>query len=296
MSMPAPGTRHAAMTPGGWRGFARNKAAVAAFAYVMLVALCALFAGVLSPHDPIVQYRDALLSPPAWDGGSSRFWLGTDATGRDLVSRLLHGARASLAIALGAVKLSALPGIALGLMAAFWPRPLGTVILRVTDVLLSLPALILAIALVAVLGPGLFHTTAAIALVAMPGYVRLVRASALGEMAKDYVTASKLSGAGTLRLMFDTVLPNCMGPVIVNATMGFSDAILSAAAVGIPRFGRTAADAGMGKHAFGRARPHRDRQLVVTMPGVAILSTVLAINMVGDGLRDALDPRLKAVH
>ncbi|WP_280155471.1 ABC transporter permease subunit [Piscinibacter sp. XHJ-5] len=284
------------MPPGGWRGFARNKAAVAAFAYVMLVALCALFAGMLSPHDPIVQYRDALLSPPAWDGGSSRFWLGTDATGRDLVSRLLHGARASLAIALGAVMLSALPGIALGLMAAFWPRPLGTVILRVTDVLLSLPALILAIALVAVLGPGLFHTTAAIALVAMPGYVRLVRASALGEMAKDYVTASKLSGAGTLRLMFDTVLPNCMGPVIVNATMGFSDAILSAAALGFLGLGAQPPMPEWGSM-LSAARDHiENASWVVTMPGLAILSTVLAINMVGDGLRDALDPRLKAVR
>src|SRR5882762_5367112 len=156
-----------------WRGFVANKGAVCGLVHVVLVILCALGAGALAPHDPIEQFRDALLAPPIWDGGSSRFWLGTDATGRDILSRLLYGARASLGIGLSAVALSMVPGVALGLIAAFYPRRFGTAILRVMDVLLSLPALILAIAVVAVLGPGLFHTTLAIALVSVPGYVRL---------------------------------------------------------------------------------------------------------------------------
>jgi dipeptide transport system permease protein len=157
---------------------------------------------------------------------------------------------------------------------------------------MSLPALILAIAVVAVLGPGLLNTTLAIALVSVPGFVRLVRASALGELVKDYVTAARLSGASTLRLMFSTVLPNCMAPVVVTATMGFSDAILSAAALGFLGLGAQPPMPEWGSM-LSSARDHIDSApWVITLPGLAILSTVLAINLVGDGLRDALDPRL----
>jgi dipeptide transport system permease protein len=152
---------------------------------------------------------------------------------------------------------------------------------------------LLAIAVVAVLGPGLGNTMLAIALVSLPAYVRLVRASALEELAKDYVVASRLAGAGKLRLMFDTVLPNCMAPVIVTATMGFSDAILTAAALGFLGLGAQPPTPEWGTM-LASARDYIERaNWVVTFPGLSILSTVLAINLVGDGLRDALDPRLK---
>lgn len=276
-----------------WRSFAANRPALACLVFVAVVALCGAFAPMLSPHDPTEQYRDALLLPPSWDGGSSRFPFGTDATGRDLLSRVLHGARASLGIGLGVVLLSLVPGVMLGLLAAFRPKRLGPIVLRLMDVLLALPALLLAVAVVAVLGPGLMHTTLAIALVALPGYVRLVRASAMAELSKDYVVAARLCGAGTLRLMFDTVLPNCLAPVVVTATMGFSDAILAVAALGFLGLGAQPPMPEWGTM-LSSARDYLDTATwVVLLPGLAILSTVLAINVVGDGLRDALDPRLQ---
>jgi dipeptide transport system permease protein len=278
-----------------WRHFAASRGALAGLVLFALVVLAAVFAGVLAPHDPIVQYRDALLTPPAWSaGGDRRFPLGTDELGRDLLSRLLFGARLSLATGALAVMLSALPGVALGLVAAFFPR-VGVGVLRVMDVLYAVPSLLLAIAVVAVLGPGLLNATLAIAIVAIPGYVRLVRVSALAEAAKDYVVASRLAGAGTARLMFDTVLPNCLAPVIVTATLGFSDAILTAAGLGFLGLGAQPPTPEWGTM-LASARDFIERaNWVVTFPGLAILATVLAINLVGDGLRDALDPRLKRV-
>jgi dipeptide transport system permease protein len=277
-----------------WRSFSANRGALGALVFLVLVLGCAVLAGVLAPHSPIEQFRDYLLTPPMWHSdGSVRFPLGTDDVGRDILSRLLHGARLSLAIGAVAVVLSMLPGIALGLLAAFFPQRLGVVILRVMDVMLALPSLLLAIAVVAVLGPGLFNTMVAIAIVAIPSYVRLVRASALGELQKDYVIASRLAGAGTFRLMFDTVLPNCLAPVIVTATMGFSDAILTAAALGFLGLGAQPPMPEWGTM-LASARDYIERaNWVVTLPGLAILSTVLAINLMGDGLRDALDPKLK---
>lgn len=275
-----------------WRSFSANKGALAGLLLFVFVVVCALLANVLAPYSPIEQYRDALLTPPVWGGGTTRFLLGTDDIGRDMLSRLLFGARLSLSIGLVSVLLSMLPGIVLGLLAAFFPR-LGILILRVMDVLLALPSLLLAIAVVAVLGPGLVNTMLAIALVGVPGYVRLVRASAMSELSKDYVIASKLAGAGTFRLMFDTVLPNCMAPVIVTATLGFSDAILTAAALGFLGLGAQPPSPEWGTM-LASARDYIERaNWVVTLPGLAILSTVLAINLMGDGLRDALDPRLK---
>jgi dipeptide transport system permease protein len=277
-----------------WHSFSANRGALLGLVVFAVVVVCALGADVLAPYSPIEQYRDAMLTPPAWAGaGSARFPLGTDDIGRDMLSRLLHGARLSLSIGLVSVLLSALPGVALGLLAAFHPRRLGVLILRLMDVLLALPSLLLAIAVVAVLGPGLFNTMLAIALVSVPNYVRLVRASAMSELAKDYVVASRMAGAGTARLMFDTVLPNCMAPVIVTATLGFSDAILTAAALGFLGLGAQPPMPEWGTM-LASARDYIERaNWVVTLPGLAILGTVLAINLMGDGLRDTLDPRLK---
>lgn len=277
-----------------WRHFRANRGAVLGLAVVSLVVMAALLAGWLAPHDPIEQFRDALLAPPAWHaGGDRRFPLGTDDIGRDLLSRLLFGARLSLATGAAAVALSALPGIALGLVAAFFPR-VGVVVLRVMDVLYAVPGLLLAIALVAALGPGLSDTVLAIAVVAIPGYVRLVRASAQAEVGKDYVVASRLAGAGPWRLMFDAVLPNCLAPVIVAATLGFSDALLTAAGLGFLGLGAQPPTPEWGAM-LASARDDIERAgWVVTFPGLAILATVLAVNLVGDGLRDALDPKLKS--
>lgn len=276
-----------------WASFSTNRGAQAGLLVFGLVVLAALFAPWLAPHDPTEQFRDALLSPPRWNGGDARFPLGTDDVGRDMLSRLLHGARLSMLIGLATVLLSMLPGIVLGLACAFWPRGFGTAVLRLMDVMLALPSLLLAIAVVAILGSGLLNTVLAIAFVSLPSYVRLVRASAMAELGKDYVVASRLAGAGPLRLMFDTVLPNCLAPVIVTATMGFSDAILSAAALGFLGLGAQPPLPEWGTM-LASARDYIERaNWVVTLPGLAILVTVLAINLMGDGLRDALDPKLK---
>ncbi|MBC7941347.1 MAG: ABC transporter permease subunit [Chitinophagaceae bacterium] len=276
------------------RAFAANRGALIAFFVFAAVVAGALLAPWLAPHDPVQQFREHLLTPPLWQaGGLAMFPLGTDELGRCLLSRLLFGARVSLWIGLSAVVLALLPGVLLGLLAAFHGRWLAPLIMRVMDVLLALPGLLLAICVITILGPGLVNTVIAIAVGALPGYVRLVRASALSELAKDYVTASRVAGAGTARLMFDTVLPNCLAPLIVNATLSFSSAILETAALGFLGLGVQPPLPEWGSM-LSAARDYIERApWVVTMPGLTILLTVLAINLMGDGLRDALDPKLR---
>ncbi len=279
-----------------WQGFAANRGALAALIVFALIALAALFAPLIAPYDPIEQYRDFMLTPPVWaEGGGTRFLLGTDELGRDMLSRLLHGGRVSLGIGLAAVAMSLVPGVLLGLAAAFFQRWLSPAIMRVMDIVLALPALLLAICVITVLGPGLVNTVIAIAIGALPGYVRLTRAAALGEIGRDYVTASRVAGAGVWRLMFVTVLPNCMAPLIVNATLSFSSAILETAGLGFLGLGVQAPTPEWGTM-LSAARDYIMRApWVVTLPGLTILVTVLAINLMGDGLRDALDPKLKKV-
>ncbi len=277
-----------------WRDFARNPGAVAGLAVVALLVFCALFAEWLAPHSPIEQYRDAILTPPSWlEGGKAGFLLGTDAVGRDLLSRLIFGARLSLGIGLVSVSLSLGFGILLGLIAGFsrgWP---GTAIMRAMDILLALPSLLLAVAVVAVLGPGLINAMYAIAIVLLPHYVRLTRAAVIAERDKEYVLASRIAGAGTARLMFITVLPNCLAPLIVQATLGFSNAILDAAALGFLGLGAQPPASEWGAMLASAMEFIQSAWWVVTFPGVAIFLAVLAFNLMGDGLRDALDPRLK---
>lgn len=277
------------------RAFTANRGATIAFFVFVAVVFGALFAPWLAPHDPIQQFRDHMLTPPLWQaGGLAQFPLGTDELGRCMLSRLLHGGRISLMIGAAAVTLALLPGVVLGLLAAFGNAWLSAAIMRVMDVLLALPGLLLAIGVISILGPGLINTIIAIAVGALPGYARLARGAALSEMARDYVTASRVAGAGTLRLMFITVLPNCLGPLIINATLGFSSAILETAALGFLGLGVQPPLPEWGSM-LSAARDYIERApWVVTMPGLTILITVLAINLMGDGLRDALDPKLRS--
>ncbi|WP_116084858.1 ABC transporter permease subunit [Tropicimonas sp. IMCC34011] len=277
-----------------WTYFKENRGAVMGL-YVFVAFVClALFADLIAPYDPSTQFRTAILQPPVWqDGGTWGFPLGTDALGRDMLSRLIHGARFSFFVGIVVVVVAATGGIFLGLVAGFAPKWLDTLIMRLMDIVLAFPSLLLALVLVAVLGPTLLNAMIAIALVLQPHYVRLTRASVLNERTKDYVIASRVAGAGPLRQMFLTVLPNCLAPIIVQAALSFSTAILDAAALGFlgmgaqpptPEWGTMLADA---REFVLRA------WWVVTFPGLAILVTVLAINLMGDGLRDALDPKLK---
>jgi dipeptide transport system permease protein len=277
-----------------WHYFRDNNGAVAGLAVILLVVLTAVFANVIAPHDPTLQNREAFLLPPVWQaGGSWSYPLGTDAVGRDILSRLIYGARFSLLIGTIVITLSLSIGVVLGLIAGFARGWVETMIMRLMDIILALPSLLLAIVIVAILGPGLINAMIAVAVTYLPQFTRLTRASVITELSKEYVTASRVTGAGTLRLMFKTVLPNCWAPLIVQATLGFSNAILDAAALGFlglgaqpptPEWGSMLADA---REFVLRA------WWVVTFPGLAILITVLAFNLAGDGLRDALDPKLK---
>ena len=260
----------------------------------MLLLLLAVFADVVSPHSPIRQFRDHFLTPPVWQaGGSAEFLLGTDDVGRDVLARLIYGARLSLLIGIAVVTLSLNCGIVLGLTAAFAGGMVGTAIMRLMDIVLVFPSLLLAIVIVAILGPGLFNAMIAVAIVTLPSYTRLTRAAALSELARDYVTATRGAGAGPLHLMFDTVLPNCLAPLIVQATLGFATAILDAAALGFLGLGAQPPTPEWGTMLAGALQYYQRAWWVLAFPGLAILLTVLAFNLFGDGLRDALDPKLK---
>ncbi|SFH75552.1 ABC transporter permease subunit [Albimonas pacifica] len=277
-----------------WRYFKENRGAVIGMWVFAAFVAVAVLADLIAPHDPIVQYRDHLLQPPFWvEGGSWEFPLGTDAVGRDMLSRLLHGARFSFYVGVVVVAFAASGGIVIGLLAGFAPKWVDTLIMRVMDIILAFPSLLLALVLVAILGPSLTNAMIAIAIVLQPHYVRLTRASALSERSKDYVTAARVAGASKLRLMFITVLPNCLSPIIVQGALSFSTAILDAAALGFLGMGAQPPTPEWGTM-LAEAREFILRAWwVVTFPGLAILVTVLAINLMGDGLRDALDPKLK---
>ncbi len=277
-----------------WSYFSENKGAVAGLFFFIGIILVAIFADFIAPHGPNQQFREALLQPPFWQsGGDVNFLLGTDAVGRDMLSRLIHGARFSLFIGCIVVSISLVVGVILGLAAGYFRGRVDTFIMRIMDVVLAFPSLLLALVLVAILGPSLINAMIAIAIVQQPHYVRLTRAAVMTEMTKDYVTASRIIGVKTLRLMFVTVLPNCMAPLIVQAALSFSTAILDAAALGFLGMGAQPPAPEWGTM-LAEAREFILRAWwVVTFPGVAILTTVLAINVMGDGLRDALDPKLK---
>jgi len=277
-----------------WRSFAENRGAVVGLVIMLFLIFLAIFADVLALHSPIEQFREHFLVPPVWqEGGQWLFPLGTDDVGRDMLSRLIYGARLSIIIGFSVASLALLTGTTLGLTAAFAGGIVDILIMRIMDILLVFPSLLLAIVIVAILGPGLFNAMLAVVVVTLPGYTRLARASALSELARDYVTASRSAGASTLRLMFDTVLPNCVAPLIVQVSLGFAVAILDAAALGFLGLGAQPPTPEWGTMLSGALQFYQRAWWVLALPGFAILFTVLAFNLVGDGLRDALDPKLK---
>ncbi len=277
-----------------WGHFRRNRGAVLGLFIVLALSFVAVFANFVAPYDPAEQFRDFVLLPPAWiDGGNWAFPLGTDDIGRDMLSRLIHGARLSLFIGLLVVTLSLAVGVALGLLAGFYGGASDTLIARFMDILLSLPSLLLAIVVAAILGPGLVNAAIAVSVVIVPHYARLTRASVMAERGREYVTAARLAGASDTRLMLVTILPNCAAPLIVQATLGFSTAILDAAALGFLGLGAQPPTPEWGTMLSSSLQFLQRAWWVVTFPGLSILITVLAFNLMGDGLRDALDPKLK---
>jgi len=277
-----------------WSAFRENRGAVFGLAVVTLIVAVAILADVIAPYPPNEQFRDAVRAAPVWaDGGSWRFILGTDGLGRDMLSRLIHGARISLFIGLAVMSVSFVLGIAVGLAAAFFGGVIDVVVSRLMDLIMAVPSLVLAILVVAVLGPSLANTIVAVTIVYLPRYVRLVRGSALNELTKEYVIAARVAGVGPMRLMLSTVLPNCLAPLIVQAALGVSDAILEAAALGFLGLGTQPPLSEWGTMLADAREFIRSNPWLVTLPGLAILVTVVSINLFGDGLRDALDPKMR---
>jgi len=257
---------------------------------ISLIVLIGLFIPVISPYDP---YVDSNLSESRFPP-SLQHLFGTDRLGRDIFRRIIHGTQVSLLIGFVVVFASGTFGVVLGLIGGYFGKAADTVIMRLMDILLAFPGILLAIAIVAVRGPGLVNTIIAVAVVGVPGYARVVRSVVLSVRERDYVHAARMIGVGNMRIMFVHILPNSLSPIIVQMTLGVGGAILFAAALGflglgvqppIPEWGAMISDS----VPFLRQSPH-----MVFFPGMAIMITVLGFNLLGDGLRDALDPQLRS--
>ncbi|MBK9041235.1 MAG: ABC transporter permease subunit [Bdellovibrionales bacterium] len=277
-----------------WYSFKKNKGALVSLLLLVFLIFIAVFAPFVAPHSPNRVFDGAFMNPPFWmPGGSHQFYLGTDDIGRDVLSRLIFGARVSLGIGLMVVVVTLSIGSLLGLVAGYCGGWIDSLILRGVDILMSLPSILLAIVVVAVLGSNLTNAVIAVSLVALPNFIRIVRASVLSEKAKPYVDATISFGAGHGRIALRNIFPNCLAPVIVQATLGFSDGILNVAALGFLGLGAQPPTPEWGVMLADSRSFIESSWWLVTAPGLCILVVVLCFNILGDGLRDALDPKLR---
>jgi len=272
----------------------KNRTAVVGMIIITVFALAAILAPAISPHNPNENALYDQLKPPVWSpGGAMKNFFGTDDLGRDMLSRLIYGARVSLTLGLVSVGIAFLCGSFLGSLAGYYKGWPDNLIMRFMDIILAFPHILLAIVIVAYLGPGLKNAMMAIGIINIPRFARIVRASVLEEYEKDYVTAARAVGARNRRIIFNAIFPNCLAPIIVQASLGFGAAILDAAGLSFLGLGAEPPTSEWGAMiAQGRAMILR-AWWVMTFPGIAILLAVLGFNLFGDGLRDALDPRLR---
>lgn len=270
------------------RRLLRNKLAIAGMVILVAFLFSALFAPWLAPYDPIKQQLVRRREP-----ASAEHLLGIDEVGRDILSRIIFGARTSLQVGVGSVSFAIMIGALLGAISGYLGGWVDSVVMRLMDIMLAFPSLLLAIAIVSILGPGLMNMLYAIAVVSIPMYARIVRASVLSVKEQDYILAARAIGVPSSRMLFRNVLPNCLTPLIVAATLGIATAILDAAGLSFLGLGARpptpewGAMLGSGRGSVFTA-PH-----IVFFPGIAIMLLVLGFNLLGDGLRDALDPRLR---
>jgi peptide/nickel transport system permease protein len=271
-----------------WRQLRRNRSALAGLIVVCILVLSAIFAPWLAPHDPYQISLDNRLQPP---GGAHI--LGTDELGRDILSRLFYGARVSLWVGIVTVAASGLIGVSGGVVAGYLGGYWDAVIMRIVDVFLAFPVILLAIAIVAVRGPGLNNVLIALALVYWTAYARVARSVVLTLREEEYTWAARTLGASPLRIMVRHLLPNAIAPLVVLASLGMGNAILAEAALSFLGLGIQPPEASWGSMLNFGMQFLRDASFLSTMPGLAIFVTVLGFNLLGDGLRDALDPRLR---
>jgi ABC-type dipeptide/oligopeptide/nickel transport system permease subunit len=253
-----------------------------------MIAGAAVLAPLIAPHDPT-----ALRMPDRFQGPSWRYLLGTDELGRDLLSRLMYGARVSMAVGVVSVAIAAVAGTLLGLIGAFLGGRVDTVIMRMVDGLMAFPAIILALAVVTALGPSLRSAMIAIGIVSIPAFARIIRSSVLALKEREFVEAARACGATSGYLMFRTVLPNCLSPLLVQVTVAFANAILTEAALAFLGLGVRPPTPSWGAMLDMGRRFLTQTAWYSTTAGAAVFIAVLSLNLVGDGLRDALDPRLQ---
>ncbi len=271
--------------------FFYNKKAVLGLVILIIIAGSAIFAPFIAPHDPIEQDMMQRLQEPSWDHP-----LGTDLYGRDVLSRLIYGARISLNIGFISVGIGVLIGCSLGLIAGFYGGKLDNFIMRIMDVLLSLPSLLLALAIVSALGVSIWNLMVALGISFIPHFARLIRGSVLSVMEQEYIESARAIGSSDLRIIVRHIIPNSINPVIVQATLYMASSILVAAGLSFLGLGVQPPTPEWG-HMIAQAREFiRLNHYPVTFSGIAIVLTVLSINLVGDGLRDALDPKTDKAH
>jgi len=276
-----------------WRRLVRNPGAIVGFVLVALFVLTAAFAPLIAPYDPREQDL-SLLREGCCPGPSADHWFGVDQLGRDEFSRVVYGARFSLLIGVVAVSVGVSIGIALGAFSGFFGGKTDTVIMRLMDIMLSIPGLLMAIGIAAMLGPGLFSIMIAIGVVNVPIFARLLRGSVLGQKENDFVLAARAIGVPRRTILVSHILPNAISPIIVAATLALATAIIDAAGLGFlglgpqdpstPEWGTMLTDTVR----YLQTAPH-----LAIIPGVAIVISVLGFNLIGDGLREGLDPKLR---
>lgn len=270
-----------------WRTFRKNRLALAGLIIIVFFILMAFAAPYISPYDYKEQVLADRLQAP-----SAEHWFGTDDLGRDVFSRVLHGARISLWVGFFSVIGSIIAGALLGLIAGYYGKWADMLISRLFDILLAFPAILLAIAIVAILGPSLQNALLAIAIVNIPTYGRLVRSRVLSLRQEEFITSARTLGAGNMRILFRHILPNSLTPLIVQGTLGIGTAIIEAAALGFLGMGAQPPDPEWGKMLSDSRQFLQKAPWTLIFPGLSIMFTVLGFNLLGDGLRDTLDPKM----
>lgn len=270
-----------------WQRFARNRLAVVGLGVIIFFVLVAIFAPLLAPYDPIEQSLPDQLKSPSWSHP-----LGTDEFGRDLLSRVIVGSRVSLMVGVLATLIGGTGGVLLGLAAGYYRRA-DNILMRLMDILLAFPSIILAIAIIAILGPSLMNVMIAVGVNSIPLYSRLVRSTTLSVKEKEFVEAARAAGANDSRLVLRHILPNCLSPIIVYSTLRLGTAILSASILSFLGLGIQPPDPEWGAMVNAGRGWLRDAPHIATFPGIAIFLVVMGFNMFGDGLRDVLDPRMR---
>jgi peptide/nickel transport system permease protein len=271
-----------------WRNLCKNHLTIFGMVVILFLILTAIFADIIAPYPYDFQdYENAMRFP------SIKYLMGTDNFGRDIFSRIIYGSRISLYIGFISLSGGAVIGSALGSIAGYFGGTTDAIIMRTTDILMSIPRTVLAIAIAATLGTGLTNAVIAVALSSVPGFVRVVRASTMAVKDQEYVTAAKAAGCSNVRIIVRHIFPNVLAPVIVQATLGIGTAIILAASLSFLGLGIQPPNPEWGSMLAVARTFIRDQWYMVAFPGLAIMLTVLSLNLFGDGLRDALDPRLK---